>query len=66
MPERWCCPLCGHLNDASVGEFSRKGYCQSNACAGRRAPIVRSGQRAVPEMWMSALSFVSGKEWVEA
>lgn len=62
MPDLWCCPMCGHVNDRSLGVGPARGYCQGNRCADVRGIIRRSGMSSVPEMWM-ALSMVSRKEW---
>ena len=38
---RWCCPLCGYLNDSSLGQATDEGHCQGIPCVDRRGRMVR-------------------------
>lgn len=38
---RWCCPVCGNLNDLST-EVSRAGFCQHEPCISVRGELSRT------------------------
>lgn len=50
LAEPWLCPICCKLNDAAVGSYSAKGYCQSMACASRRGCVSHGAPDPVPEI----------------
>lgn len=42
--DRWCCPNCGTVNEATPGEeegCAVQGWCQSLVCSARRGRLLR-------------------------
>lgn len=57
VTERWCCPLCGGLNNATdtpARGSSRDGWCQHDRCVNDRAQRQRYGVFLGPEILFPA------------